>query len=251
MRPIKILRMIDAYRARYPDEADAARLRRFIEAQPRCFERDCFDDGHITGSAWVVDPAGSRVLLTHHRKLGKWLQLGGHSDGEPDTLADPDLRREACAAFLDLYSVHGHDRSRVYPGVRGGLAALHARGAALACITNKPHAPAVDLLAHLELLDSFELVLGGDSLPRRKPDPLPLLHACSELGVAVEHSVFIGDSINDVEAARAAGMRVACVSYGYNHGRDISETAPDAIIDSLDELDALCFGAPAAEHPGR
>ena len=56
MRPIKILRMIDAYRARYPDEADAARLRRFIEAQPRCFERDCFDDGHITGSAlgWSI-----------------------------------------------------------------------------------------------------------------------------------------------------------------------------------------------------
>ena len=79
--------MIDAYRARYREEADAARLRRFIETQPRCFERDCFDDGHVTGSAWVVDPGGSRVLLTHHRKLGKWLQLGGHSDGDPDTLA--------------------------------------------------------------------------------------------------------------------------------------------------------------------
>ena len=79
--------MIDAYRARYPEEADAARLRRFVETQPRCFERDCFDDGHVTGSAWVVDSGGSRVLLTHHRKLGKWLQLGGHSDGDPDTLA--------------------------------------------------------------------------------------------------------------------------------------------------------------------
>ena len=87
MRSEKILRMIDAYAARYPEEADAARLRRFVAAQPRCFERDCFDDGHVTGSAWVVDSAGSRVLLTHHRKLGKWLQLGGHSDGDPDTLA--------------------------------------------------------------------------------------------------------------------------------------------------------------------
>ena len=87
MRAEKTLRLIDAYRARYPEEVDAARLRRFVEAQPRCFERDCFDDGHVTGSAWVVDSAGSRVLLTHHRKLGKWLQLGGHSDGDPDTLA--------------------------------------------------------------------------------------------------------------------------------------------------------------------
>ena len=87
MRSGMILRLIDVYRARYPEEADASRLRRFVETQPRCFERDCFDDGHITGSAWVVDPGGSRVLLTHHRKLGKWLQLGGHSDGDPDTAA--------------------------------------------------------------------------------------------------------------------------------------------------------------------
>ena len=89
-------------------------------------------------------------------------------------------------------------------------------------------------------------MLGGDSLPRRKPDPLPLLHACSTLDVAVEHSVFAGDSTNDVEAARAAGMRVACVSYGYNHGRDIEETAPDAVVDSLAELAVLCFGSSAA-----
>ena len=220
-------------------------------------------DGTLVDSvpdiAWCIDRTMPRFGIPPRGEalVRRWVGNGVERlveralTGEPDTPADPDLRREACAAFLDLYCVHGHDRSRVYPGVRGGLAALHARGAALACITNKPHAPAVDLLAHLELLDSFELVLGGDSLPRRKPDPLPLLHACSELGVAVEHSVFIGDSTNDVEAARAAGMRVACVSYGYNHGRDISEAAPDAVIDSLDELDALCFGAPAAEHPGR
>ena len=79
--------LIDAYRRRYPDEADAARLRRFLLRQPRCFERDCFDDGHVTGSAWLVDESAARVLLTHHRKLGRWLQLGGHSDGDTDTLA--------------------------------------------------------------------------------------------------------------------------------------------------------------------
>ena len=61
--------------------------------------------------------------------------------------------------------------------------------------------------------------------------------------MAVGRSVFVGDSLNDVAAARAAGMRVACVSYGYNLGRDISEANPDAVIDSLDELAALCFGA--------
>ena len=168
--------------------------------------------------------------------------------GNPDAPADPGLLREACAAFLELYSAHARDRSRVYPGVREGLAGLREHGAVLACITNKPHAPAVGLLAHLELLDSFALVLGGDSLPRRKPDPLPLRHACSTLGVAVGESVFVGDSVNDVAAARAAGMRVACVGYGYNHGRDISEATPDAIVDSLDELTALCFGAPEGSN---
>ena len=172
--------------------------------------------------------------------------------GEPDAPADPVLLREACAAFLDLYSTNGHDRSRMYPGARDGLTALRARGVVLACITNKPYGPAVELLTHLALLDSFALVLGGDSLARRKPDPLPLLHACSVLGIAVEQSVFVGDSLNDVEAARAAGMRVACVSYGYNHGRDIAESAPDAVVDSLEELVPLCFGSSAvAIHDSR
>ena len=164
--------------------------------------------------------------------------------GGTEAPAEPALLREACGVFLGLYETHGRDRSRVYPGVPEGLAAMRAHGAVLACITNKPRAPAVDLLAHLALLDSFELVVGGDSLARRKPDPLPLLHACAELRVAVGDSVFVGDSINDVQAARAAGMRVACVSYGYNHGRDISEAAPDAVVDSLEELAALCFDPP-------
>ena len=171
--------------------------------------------------------------------------------GTLDAPADPTLLREACAVFLDLYSTNSRDRSRVYPGVRDGLAVLRAGGAALACITNKPYRPAVDLLTHLGLIDAFELVLGGDSLPHRKPDPLPLLHACSRLGVAVEQAVFAGDSISDVQAARAAGMRVACVSYGYNHGRDIAEAAPDAVVDSLDRIAALCFGTPAARRDRR
>ena len=163
--------------------------------------------------------------------------------GGLDVPAEPGLVREASRVFLDLYSRHGRERSRVYPGVHEGLAALRAHGALLACITNKPHDPAVKLLAHFGLLGFFELVIGGDSLPRRKPDPLPLLHACSELGVTVKESLFVGDSTNDVQAARSAGMRVACVSYGYNHGRDISEAAPDAVVDSLAALAPLCFGA--------
>ena len=76
-----------AYRVRWQDErATVARFETFIDSHHDCFERSC-SVGHITGSAWIVDRTGERVLLTHHRKLRRWLQLGGHSDGNPDTLA--------------------------------------------------------------------------------------------------------------------------------------------------------------------
>ena len=76
-----------AYRDRHPEEsATVSRFDAFVAAHEDCFHRSC-RPGHVTGSAWVVDAGGERVLLTHHRKLGRWLQLGGHSDGDPDTLA--------------------------------------------------------------------------------------------------------------------------------------------------------------------
>ena len=215
-------------------------------------------DGTLVDSvpdlAWCIDRTMARfgIAPRGEERVRNWVGNGVERlidralTGEPDAAPDPDLHREACAVFLEIHAAHGHERSRVYPGVRDGLAALHARGVSLACITSKPRALAVDLLAHLALIDHFEPVIGGDSLPRRKPDPLPLTHVCSVLGVAVEHTVFVGDSCNDVQAARAAGMRVVCVSYGYNYGQDISQAAPDAVIDSLQELGALCFGAPAS-----
>jgi len=208
--------------------------------------------------AWCIDRTMPRFGIPPRGEalVRRWVGNGVEPlveralTGGTETLAEPAMLREACGVFLDLYARHGRDRSRVYPGVREGVAALRAHGAVLACITNKPRTPAVDLLAHLALVDSFELVIGGDSLPRRKPDPMPLLHACSELRVAVGDSLFVGDSINDVQAARAAGMRVACVSYGYNHGRPISEAAPDAVVDSLEELTVLCFGVPKTARGG-
>lgn len=89
----RVRQLIDEYAARHPAEAETIeRFRDFVNGNTRCFERDCWA-GHVTGSAWVVDAAGTSVLLTHHRKLDRWLQLGGHSDGDPDTFAV--ARREA------------------------------------------------------------------------------------------------------------------------------------------------------------
>lgn len=82
----QLLEVLREYATAWPNERMVDLLISFVRRQPDCFERTCFSDGHITGSAWIVCPERRHVLLTHHRKLQKWLQLGGHSDGESDTL---------------------------------------------------------------------------------------------------------------------------------------------------------------------
>lgn len=152
--------------------------------------------------------------------------------------ADPEaaLFEKASAIFHKLYLAHVSDLSRPFPGVVEGLQQLKARGFRLACITNKAEAFTLPLLKNLDLFKYFELILSGDSLPRQKPDPLPLQHACRHFGITPDHGILIGDSRNDVEAARAAGMPVICVPYGYNHGHDIRESQPDAVVGSLADL---------------
>jgi phosphoglycolate phosphatase len=145
----------------------------------------------------------------------------------------------ALAEFKDLYAAHTSERSRVYDGVRQGLDYLHGADVALGCVTNKPGFYAEKLLAAVKLDHYFSLVVGGDSVDEKKPHPLPLLHAAQHFGVDPGESLLIGDSVNDVEAARAAGFRIVCVTYGYNHGDDIRASNPDALVDSLAELSDL------------
>lgn len=156
-------------------------------------------------------------------------------DGEPeDALYD-----RALPLFLECYAENTSRRSRLYPGVQDGLDGLAAAGCLLGSVTNKAERFTLPLLADLGIRDRFSLIVCGDSLPRKKPDPLPLLHAAEHFGVRPEDSLMLGDSSNDVKAARAAGFRVVCVSYGYNHGEDIGTSHPDAVVDSLAELPAL------------
>jgi len=158
--------------------------------------------------------------------------LTGRMDGEPEV----DLLSRALARFLALYEDHTCEYSRPYPGVSGTLHALREDGARLACVTNKPIAHSERLLRELDLLTVFELVVGGDSLARLKPDPLPLTHALVQLETSRDDAVMVGDSLNDVRAARAAHLPIVCVSYGYNHGDDIREAAPTTVIDEFDQL---------------
>ena len=161
--------------------------------------------------------------------------LIGQLEGEPDEA----LFERALPVFMDLYAENTSQRSGLYPGVEAGLEYLRGAGYALGCVTNKAARFTEPLLADLGIRDYFSIVVSGDTLARKKPDPLPLLHAAEHFGVEPSQALMLGDSVSDVKAARAAGFQIVCMSYGYNHGVDIREAHPDAVIDSMAELEAL------------
>ena len=161
--------------------------------------------------------------------------LIGALDGEPDEA----LFNKAYPIYLELYEANVSERSMLYPGVREGLTWLKQQGFKLGCVTNKAAQFTLPLLRNLGVYDDFSIVICGDTLPQKKPDPAPLLHAAKHFGVSPQQSLMLGDSVSDVKAARAAGFKIVCMSYGYNHGQDIRTAHPDAVIDSMAELPKL------------
>jgi phosphoglycolate phosphatase len=137
--------------------------------------------------------------------------------------------------FRRHYTVENGRRSRAFPGVFEGLQALRAAGLPLAVITNKAAVFTEPLLVATKLESWFQFAVSGDSLPEKKPHPMPLLHACERLGTTPEENLHIGDSRHDAAAARAAGCPVFLVPYGYNEGEDVQGIDCDAIVTSLVE----------------
>jgi phosphoglycolate phosphatase len=146
------------------------------------------------------------------------------------------LYERAWERYQHHYLAINGQHSEVYEGVATGLAALRERGLRLACLTNKPTAFALPLLAAKGLDRYFEQVFGGDAFERKKPDPLPLRKTCEALGTLPARTLMVGDSSNDAKAARAAGCPVVLVSYGYNHGEPVRGVDADGFVDSLLEL---------------
>lgn len=147
---------------------------------------------------------------------------------------DDDEAERALTDFLQIYSAN-HNATTAYPGAKKLLQWLRGKGIALAVVTNKPERFVAPLLADKDL-GEFDWIIGGDTLPVKKPDPAGLQRVMVDAGVSPQHSLFIGDSRNDVLAARAAGVKVVAVSYGYNYGRPVAEENPDLLVDSLDAL---------------
>jgi len=154
------------------------------------------------------------------------------SGGEIDTA----LLERAHSAFLAHYGRDPGAHTRLYPGVRDCLDALHERGLPLALVTNKPHAFIAPILESFGLAAHFALCLGGDSLAEKKPHPAPLWHVARHFRVAPEACLMVGDSQHDIAAGRAAGFRTLAVPYGYNHGEPVRDSGPDGVVESLAEL---------------
>jgi phosphoglycolate phosphatase len=181
-----------------------------------------FDQDVIRG--WVGN--GAKILIQR--------ALSGNA--KISTNLDNSLIEQALEKFYKIYQTHNCIESQLYSAVLETLTELKSRGYRLAIITNKPERFIAPIINGLALNGLFELIIGGDTLEKRKPDPLPLHYACQQLSVNVNQCLMIGDSKNDILAAKAAKMQSIALTYGYNYGEDIAIHQPELIIDNYDDL---------------
>ncbi len=157
---------------------------------------------------------------------------------------DPRQVRRGVKLLLEEYRTHLIGTTTLYPGVRETLHAI--RGAALGLISNKPEELCRRMLDQFELAGLFSVVLGGDSLPQRKPDPAPVSYAVSRCSVTTAETVMIGDSPGDILAGTAAGVATCGVTYGFRGREELEAAGSDVIIDCLTELPRY-FSSPGSE----
>ncbi|WP_350657239.1 phosphoglycolate phosphatase [Psychrobacter sp. S1-30-MNA-CIBAN-0213] len=174
---------------------------------------------------WVGN--GSRMLV-ERALVGKIEVLEGEL-----TVEEADHAEQV---FFDAYNNISGSKTVAYPDVDSGLKKLKAAGYTLALVTNKPIRFVPKILQSFGWQDLFVEVLGGDSLPVKKPDPAPLLHVCEALDVTPDQAVMIGDSRNDILAGQNASMNTLGLSYGYNYGQDIRDLNPTEAFDDFAAL---------------
>ena len=187
--------------------------------------RDTFDESVIR--EWV----GNGALVLTKRALSGSIEI--------DENLDEELVEKALGILLDYYSKHLTVYTDTYPNVRETLKTLKDLDYKLAIITNKPYDFINPILKSLNLDSFFEFSLGGDSLSEKKPHPMPLLYACEKFEITPDEAVMVGDSKNDILAAKSARMDVVAVTYGYNHGESLDIYNPDIIIDDFSKLIGL------------
>ena len=184
--------------------------------------RETFDSNKI--HEWV----GNGALILVKRALS--------GDKSIDKNIDSELLDRALDIFLKFYAKNLCVKTVTYPNVTETLKRLKDSGYRLAIVTNKPYDFVAPILEGLKLMEYFEYFIGGDSLSKKKPDPMPLLHVCEKLDVTVDESVMVGDSKNDILASNGCGMQSIGVTYGYNYNESISVHNPTIIIDDFKDI---------------
>ena len=170
------------------------------------------------------------------------------STGVSSEAVDKGEVKDALVRYQAHYASRLGRETRLFPGMREGLARLAEMGIPLAVITNKATRFVRPHLAAAGIEHYFSVVIGGDDLPAKKPDPAPLVHAAAAFGIPIHRLLMVGDSGNDVEAARGAGCPVLVVPYGYREGRPVQDLEADGIVESVDDVaDRVRYVAPAPQ----
>lgn len=149
---------------------------------------------------------------------------------------DNKLHEKAITIFLDYYSKHLCDNTKMYKNVQETLSILKNRGYILTIVTNKPYDFIKPILKTLEIEDLFEYYIGADSLDVKKPHPKPLLHVCETFNITIDKALMIGDSKNDILSANSANIDSIGVTYGYNYNEDISFFNPNIVVDNFEDI---------------
>ena len=207
-------------------------------------------DGTLIDSSPDLALAINHMLKTLNRKtfstntIHYWVGNGAEilvkralsGSTEIDETIEEDIWKEALKIFLTFYSKNLAVKTVTYPQVHKTLQNLKKHGYRLTIVTNKPFPFVEPILKELKLLEFFELILGGDSLEKKKPNPMPLLHTCSKMNISVDEAVMIGDSKNDILAGNACNMQTIGLSYGYNYGEDIGVYNPSIVFDNFSDI---------------
>lgn len=177
------------------------------------------------GKALVVTWIGNGIEVLLDRALA-WAKAP----------TDAEYRQKAMAILSECYQAELLSGSPLFPEVKETLEELKSEGYELVLITNKPSRYVPELMAYLGIDQLFTLMLGANDSVKIKPHPAPIFKVLAELGVMQSEFIFVGDSRNDINAAKNAGVQSVALTYGYNHGEPIANESPDFVIDHFSEL---------------
>ena len=219
----------------------------------------CLDlDGTLVDTAPEIAHAANRALALHglpvrtQADITLLIGAGAHAllrrllhDAAPASQVSSEA---VLASFEASYAALAGTLCRPYPACALALQQLRDAGVRLACVTNKELRHATRVLQATGLAQFFDLVLGGDSLPEKKPHASVLRHAAATLGVPLRYTAHVGDSSTDVLAARNAGVAAWAVPYGYNGGMPVADCGPDRVFDDLAQVAAHVLASGGDGH---